>query len=100
MTARGSPCTFPGPVTGQASTHLPQRVQASSIASTRPERACSKVSLMGRRYYSKPIPTAKRVRQPLYRGGGRPGAAGGTAPFCMFRMLVFMPFDMIMSPGF
>src|SRR5258708_34865579 len=46
MTARGAACTPPGPVTGHASTHLPQRVQASSIASTRPARACSNVSVM------------------------------------------------------
>src|SRR5229473_3048018 len=46
MTAIGSALTPPGPVTGQTSTHLPQRVQASAIASTRAERAVSKVSVM------------------------------------------------------
>src|SRR5215472_14565721 len=46
MTARGSPLTSPGPVTGQTSTHLPQRVQASAMASTRAERAASKVMVM------------------------------------------------------
>src|SRR5437899_8244935 len=46
MTARGSPLTSPGPVTGQTSTHLPQRVQASAIAATRPASAASKVSVM------------------------------------------------------
>jgi hypothetical protein len=33
-------------VTGQTSTHLPQRVHASTIASTRPASAVSKVSVM------------------------------------------------------
>src|SRR3974390_471200 len=46
MTVRGSPLTSPGPVTGQTSTHLPQRVQASAMASTRAERAVSKVTVM------------------------------------------------------
>src|SRR5262245_54076590 len=46
MTARGSACTPPGPVTGQTSTHLPQRVQASAIAATRSASALSKVSVM------------------------------------------------------
>ena len=46
ITATGSALTPPGPVTGQTSTHLPQRVQASAIASTRAERAASKVSSM------------------------------------------------------
>src|SRR5712692_4712685 len=46
MTATGSALTPPGPVTGQTSTHLPQRVQASAIASTRAASAVSKVSVM------------------------------------------------------
>ena len=46
MTATGSALTPPGPVTGQTSTHLPQRVQASAIAATRSARAVSKVSVM------------------------------------------------------
>jgi hypothetical protein len=46
ITARGAAVTPPGPVTGQASTHLPQRVQAPSIVSTRSVRACSKVMVM------------------------------------------------------
>src|SRR2546425_10681016 len=46
MTARGSAFTPPGPVTGQTSTHLPQRVQASAIAATRSERAVSNVTVM------------------------------------------------------
>src|SRR5262249_58431906 len=43
MTARGSASTPPGPVTGQTSTHLPQRVQASAIAATRADSAVSNV---------------------------------------------------------
>src|SRR5436190_24047005 len=50
ITARGSALTPPGPVTGHTSTHLPQRVQASAIASTRAERADSKVMVMGPDY--------------------------------------------------
>ena len=46
ITVRGAAVTPPGSVTGQASTHLPQRVQASSIVSTRSFRACSKVAVM------------------------------------------------------
>ena len=46
ITATGSAFTPPGPVTGQTSTHLPQRVQASAIASTRPARAVSKVAVI------------------------------------------------------
>ena len=46
MTARGSASTPPGPVTGQTSTHLPQRVQASAIAATRADSAVSNVSVM------------------------------------------------------
>src|SRR5260221_10560854 len=48
MTARGSASTPPGPVTGQTSTHLPQRVQASAIAATRAASAVSNVSVMPR----------------------------------------------------
>src|SRR5262249_34693515 len=47
MTATGSALTPPGPVTGQTSTHLPQRVQASAIASTRADSADSKVMVWG-----------------------------------------------------
>src|SRR5436190_293201 len=46
ITADGSALTPPGPVTGQTSTHLPQRVQASAIAATRAESALSKLSVM------------------------------------------------------
>jgi hypothetical protein len=46
MTARGSALTPPGPVTGQTSTHLPQRVQASAMAATRAESAVSNVSIV------------------------------------------------------
>ncbi len=46
MTARGSAFTPPGPVTGQTSTHLPQRVQASAIAATRSLSAASNVTVM------------------------------------------------------
>src|SRR5262249_54681184 len=46
ITAEGAASTPPGPVTGQTSTHLPQRVQASAIAATRAESAVSKVSVM------------------------------------------------------
>src|ERR1700720_4409255 len=46
MTATGSALTPPGPVTGQTSTHLPQRVQAAAIAATRSARAASKVTVM------------------------------------------------------
>ena len=49
ITARGSAVTPPGPVTGQTSTHLPQRVQASAIASTRSANAASKVMVMAAR---------------------------------------------------
>src|SRR6266481_5450010 len=45
MTATGSALTPPGPVTGQTSTHLPQRVQASAIAATRSVSAVSKVTV-------------------------------------------------------
>jgi hypothetical protein len=43
ITSTGSALTPPGPVTGQTSTHLPQRVQASAIAAVRSARADSKV---------------------------------------------------------
>ncbi len=43
MTSTGAALTPPGPVTGQTSTHLPQRVQASAIAAARSARAASKV---------------------------------------------------------
>src|SRR6266853_6130791 len=46
ITARGSAVTPPAPVTGQTSTHLPQRVQASAIAEARAASAVSNVSLM------------------------------------------------------
>ena len=46
MTATGSASTPPGPVTGQTSTHLPQRVQASAIAAARSESAVSNVTVM------------------------------------------------------
>src|SRR5712691_3826363 len=46
MTATGSALTPPGPVTGQTSTHLPQRVQASAIAATRSVSAVSNVTVM------------------------------------------------------
>src|SRR5262245_40794038 len=47
MVARGSAVATPaGSLMGQASKHLPQAVQASSIASTRAARAASKVSGM------------------------------------------------------
>src|SRR5262249_31232815 len=46
MTARGSASTPPAPVTGQTSTHLPQRVHASAIAATRADSAVSKLSVM------------------------------------------------------
>src|SRR5262249_37508229 len=46
MTARGSASTPPGPVTGQTSTHLPQRVQASAMAATRADSAVSNVSVI------------------------------------------------------
>src|SRR5262249_6641373 len=46
MTATGSALTPPGPVTGQTSTHLPQRVQASAISATRATSAVSNVSVM------------------------------------------------------
>src|SRR6266852_9909537 len=46
MTATGSALTPPGPVTGQTSTHLPQRVQASTIAVTRSVSAVSNVTVM------------------------------------------------------
>src|SRR5947208_1391143 len=48
-TSTGSALTPPGPVTGQTSTHLPQRVQASAISSTRADRADSKVMVIGAR---------------------------------------------------
>ena len=49
MTATGSAAAIPaGATVGQTSTHLPQRVQASSICSTRLENAASKaVSVIG-----------------------------------------------------
>src|SRR5262245_29573162 len=64
MTARGSASTPPGPVTGQTSTHLPQRVQASAIAATRPANALSKVSVM------RPRSTNMRPRLEYRRTGG------------------------------
>src|SRR5262245_11413077 len=51
ITATGSALTPPGPVTGQTSTHLPQRVQVSAIASARSESAVSKVMVMGSSAY-------------------------------------------------
>src|SRR5262245_57774467 len=62
MTARGSAFTPPGPVTGQTSTHLPQRVQASAIAATRPANALSKVSVMR--------PQSTNIRLEYRRTGG------------------------------
>jgi hypothetical protein len=44
MTSRGGAVTPAGPVAGQTSTHLPQRVQASTIASARACKAVSNVS--------------------------------------------------------
>ena len=46
MTLRGAASTLPGPVTGHTSTHLPQRVHASVIASTRAASAVAKVSVI------------------------------------------------------
>ena len=43
MTSFGSALTPAGPVTGQTSTHLPQRVQASTIACVRAAMAVSNV---------------------------------------------------------
>src|SRR5262252_5782692 len=76
MTARGSASTPPGPVTGQTSTHLPQRVQALAIAATRADSAGSNVSVM----LSRPLP-ARAVsastgpRLPRPRDGLKPGCA-------------------------
>src|SRR5215471_11844388 len=51
MTAAGflssSAVTLPAPVTGQTSTHLPQRVQASAIAWARASNAASNVATAG-----------------------------------------------------
>src|SRR5437588_704035 len=74
MTATGSASTPPAPVTGQTSTHLPQRVQASAIASTRDASAVSNVSLMrSRQAVAAPsvdnvMPSPAELKPPLLAG--------------------------------
>src|SRR5438128_6399549 len=70
ITARGSAATPPGPVTGQTSTHLPQRVQASVIAVTRAASAVSNVWLMlPRALFSESTAPMRRVEDPALRTG-------------------------------
>src|SRR5215472_17357742 len=75
MTAPGSACTPPGPVTGQTSTHLPQRVQASSIASTRWLRASSKLSDMPASSIPALLEIAQIRRGLVLAGGHQPVVA-------------------------
>ena len=71
ITATGSAFTPPGPVTGQTSTHLPQRVQASAIASTRAASAVSKVAVMPARPFVRQVAARLLLRlamKPRRRG--------------------------------
>src|SRR6516162_2589061 len=76
MTARGAASTPPGPVTGQTSTHLPQRVQVSAIAATRADNAVSNVSVMPPR--APPGPRLPRPRERLKPSPGSCWRGGGT----------------------
>src|SRR5262245_16744386 len=76
ITACGSSASPAGSVIGTASTHLPQRVQASSIVSTRSVRAVSNVSLIvhNRRGPTDPAqyPDAGRHKTPRAAYGSLP----------------------------